>query len=155
MHRRRGADRKGNERIRQNCFCPGRALSAAEETGCKVVYTCRKKRQINRVGRGCGAGAFPSISHDVRRIRMPEEAGEWYSYLMLSRLPALRRAFQSVGRHVRRPGKRGIVFFLDERFGSQAVRDLMPSWLKSNIMVGDMTPGLIEHFSREFWSSWG
>ena len=25
------------------------ALSAAEETGCKVVYTCRTKRQINRV----------------------------------------------------------------------------------------------------------
>lgn len=82
-----------------------------------------------------------------------KRAGEQDSYLMLSRLPALRRAFQAAGRHVRRPGKRGTVFFLDERFGSQAARDLMPSWLKNNLTVGDMTPSLIEEFSREFWSS--
>jgi len=84
-----------------------------------------------------------------------KRAGEQDSYLMLSRLPALRRAFQAAGRHVRRPGKRGTVFFLDERFGSQAARELMPSWLKSNLTVGDMTPRLIEEFSREFWSSQG
>jgi len=84
-----------------------------------------------------------------------KRAGEHDSYLMLSRLPALRRAFQAAGRHVRRPGKRGTVFFLDERFGSQAARELMPSWLKSNLTVGDMTPGLIEEFNREFWSSQG
>ena len=82
-----------------------------------------------------------------------KRAGEQDSYLMLSRLPALRRAFQAAGRHVRRPGKKGTVFFLDERFGSQAARELMPSWLKSNLTVCDMTPGLIEEFSREFWSS--
>jgi len=84
-----------------------------------------------------------------------KRAGEQDSYLMLSRLPALRRAFQAAGRHVRRPGKRGTVFFLDERFGSQAARELMPSWLKSNLTVGDMTPGFIQEFSREFWSSQG
>jgi len=82
-----------------------------------------------------------------------KRAGEQDSYLMLSRLPALRRAFQAAGRHVRRPGKRGTVFFLDERFGSQAAKELMPSWLKSDLTVGDMTPGNIEAFSREFWSS--
>ena len=82
-----------------------------------------------------------------------KKAGEHDSYLMLSRLPALRRAFQAAGRHVRRPGKRGTVFFLDERFGSQAARELMPSWLKSDLTVGDMTPKFIEEISREFWSS--
>ena len=84
-----------------------------------------------------------------------KRAGEQDSYLMLSRLPALRKAFQAAGRHVRRPGKRGTVFFLDERFGSQAARDLMPSWLKSDLTIGDMTPGFIEEFSHEFWSSQG
>jgi DNA excision repair protein ERCC-2 len=84
-----------------------------------------------------------------------KRAGERDSYLMLSRLPALRRAFQAAGRHVRRPGKRGTVFFLDERFGSQAARELMPSWLKSDLTVGDMTPRLIEELSHEFWSARG
>ena len=57
-----------------------------------------------------------------------------------------------------RPGQRELAqrvreACLDERFGSQAARELMLSWLKSNLTVGDMTPGLIEEFSREFWSS--
>jgi len=82
-------------------------------------------------------------------------AGEQDSYLMLSRLPALRRAFQAAGRHVRSPGKKGLIFFLDERFGSQAARDLMPSWLRRDLVVGDMTPGSIEALSHEFWSSRG
>ena len=82
-------------------------------------------------------------------------AGEQDSYLMLSRLPALRKAFQAAGRHVRSPGKKGLVFFLDERFGSQAAKDLMPSWLRRDLVVGDMTPGSIEALSREFWSSQG
>ncbi|MDG6910179.1 MAG: ATP-dependent DNA helicase [Nitrososphaerota archaeon] len=84
-----------------------------------------------------------------------KRAGEQDSYLMLSRLPALRRAFQAAGRHVRSPGKRGLVFFLDERFGTAAARELMPSWLRRDIVVGDLSPGSIERFSREFWSSHG
>ena len=78
--------------------------------------------------------------------------GERDSYLMLSRLPALRKAFQAAGRHVRSPGKRGLVFFLDERFGSPAAMELMPSWLRRNLVIGDLTPGSIEALSREFWS---
>jgi DNA excision repair protein ERCC-2 len=74
------------------------------------------------------------------------------SYLMLSRLPALRKAYQAAGRHVRSPGKRGLVFFLDERFGVPAATDLMPSWLKSDLTTGDFSPGVIEAFSAEFWS---
>jgi DNA excision repair protein ERCC-2 len=82
-----------------------------------------------------------------------KRAGEQDSFLMLSRLPALRKAFQSAGRHVRSPGKRGLVFFMDERFAAPAVRDLMPSWLRRDLVTGDMTPGSIETFSYEFWSS--
>ena len=84
-----------------------------------------------------------------------KRAGEPDSYLMLSRLPALRRAFQAAGRHVRSPGKRGLVFFLDERFGSSAAQELMPSWLRKVLVVGDLTPSSIESISRGFWSSHG
>jgi len=82
-------------------------------------------------------------------------AGEPDSYLMLSRLPALRKAFQAAGRHVRSPGKRGLVFFFDERFGSAMAKELMPSWLKRDLTVGDLTPASIESLSREFWASHG
>ena len=84
-----------------------------------------------------------------------KRAGEPDSYLMLTRLPALRRAFQAAGRHVRRPGKRGLVFFLDERFATAAARELMPSWLKKDLVVGNLSPESIESVSREFWSSRG
>jgi DNA excision repair protein ERCC-2 len=84
-----------------------------------------------------------------------KRAGEQDSYLMLSRLPALRRAFQAAGRHVRSPGKRGLVFFLDERFGSAAAKELMPSWLRKDLVVGDLTPSFIESISLGFWSSHG
>ena len=84
-----------------------------------------------------------------------KRTGEQDSYLMLSRLPALRRAFQAAGRHVRKPGKRGLVFFLDERFGSQAAMDLMPSWLRRDLVIGDLTPISIASLSREFWESHG
>ena len=82
-----------------------------------------------------------------------KRAGQHDAYLMLSRLPALRKAFQAAGRHVRNPGKRGLVFFFDERFGSSAARELMPSWLRSDMTVGDLSPRVIESLSRDFWST--
>ncbi|HKT22299.1 MAG TPA: helicase C-terminal domain-containing protein, partial [Nitrososphaerales archaeon] len=81
-----------------------------------------------------------------------KRAGVQDAYLMLSRLPALRKAFQAAGRHVRNPGKRGLVFFLDERFGSPAAKELMPSWLRGDMTIGDLTPPTIEAFTRDFWS---
>ncbi|MDA4126719.1 MAG: ATP-dependent DNA helicase [Thaumarchaeota archaeon] len=84
-----------------------------------------------------------------------KRAGETESYLMLSRLPALRRAFQAAGRHVRSPGKRGLVFFLDERFGTAAAVELMPSWLKKDLVVGDLSPDSISSLSHDFWGSRG
>ena len=81
-----------------------------------------------------------------------KRTGRQDSYLVLSRLPALRKAFQAAGRHVRSPGKRGMVFFLDERFGSPAATELMPSWLRDDMVVGDLSPGTIEALSHDFWS---
>jgi DNA excision repair protein ERCC-2 len=84
-----------------------------------------------------------------------KRTGEQDSYLMLSRLPALRKAFQAAGRHVRSPGKRGLVFFFDERFGTTAAKELMPSWLKRDLTVGNLSPHSIASLSHEFWSSHG
>ncbi len=84
-----------------------------------------------------------------------KRAGEPDSYLMLSRLPALRKAFQAAGRHVRNPGKRGMVFLMDYRFGSDVVKDLMPSWMKTDLVAGDFGPEELDRITREFWSSSG
>ena len=78
--------------------------------------------------------------------------GEPDSYLMLSRLPALRKAFQAAGRHIRSPGKRGLVVLMDDRFSSEAVRNLMPSWLRKDLVVGDIGPEALGSLTREFWS---
>jgi DNA excision repair protein ERCC-2 len=80
--------------------------------------------------------------------------GEPDSYLMLSRLPALRKAFQAAGRHIRNPGKRGLVFLVDQRFDSEVVIDLMPSWMKRDICKGDFTPYELERVTADFWRSW-
>lgn len=82
-----------------------------------------------------------------------KRAGERDSYMMLSRLPALRKAFQAAGRHVRQPGKRGLVFFLDSRFNSETVLELMPSWLRVDLTIGDFRPELIRQFAQDFWES--
>jgi Rad3-related DNA helicase len=77
--------------------------------------------------------------------------GEPDSYLMLSLLPALRKAFQAAGRHLRNPGKRGLVFMLDRRFDSTTVTNLMPSWMKNNVNKGDFSPGQIELIVHDFF----
>jgi len=82
-----------------------------------------------------------------------KRAGETDAHLMLSRLPALRKAFQAAGRHIRRPGKKGLVLLMDERFGSEATRGLMPSWLKKDLVVGDYSPAAVGSLIRDFWAS--
>jgi DNA excision repair protein ERCC-2 len=82
-----------------------------------------------------------------------KRSGEPDAYLMLSRLPALRKAFQAAGRHIRRPGKKGFVLLMDERFGSEAAIGLMPSWLKKNLVVGNYDPGAVKALIRGFWAS--
>jgi Rad3-related DNA helicase len=74
------------------------------------------------------------------------------AYLVISLLPALRKAIQSAGRHMRSPDKQGMVFFLDSRFSEQEVMGIMPSWLKHDTAIGDFAPAEIRHMVRDFWS---
>lgn len=76
--------------------------------------------------------------------------GNTDSYLMLSLLPALRKAFQAAGRHIRRPGKKGLVFLLDHRFDSSAVTELMPSWMKTDVVRGNIAPGMLGSVIGDF-----
>ena len=48
------------------------------------------------------------------------------AYLVISLLPAVRKAIQSAGRHMRSPDKRGLVFLLDSRFDDQEVIEMLP-----------------------------
>jgi len=75
------------------------------------------------------------------------------AYMVLSLLPALRKAFQCAGRHVREPGKVGMVLFLDSRFAEQRIIDLMPSWLREDLVKGEFGPESISSLTRDFFSN--
>jgi DNA excision repair protein ERCC-2 len=75
------------------------------------------------------------------------------AYMILSLLPALRKAFQCAGRHVRDPGKVGMVFFMDSRFAEQRIIDLMPSWLRDDLVKGEYTTDSIRAITEEFFSN--
>ena len=74
------------------------------------------------------------------------------TYLVVSLLPALRKAIQSAGRHMRSPDKKGMIFFLDSRFHDAEIIEMMPSWLKQNVLSGDFGPDEIMRITRSFWS---
>ncbi len=192
-------------------------LSAAEETGSKVVYARRTKRQVHRVVEeisrlqkkhpfaarrlldafevrllpssgarprgqssksrsGGTAGSTsatlsPPISSTYRWLRGFREGNEDGAALgpdsrrtgpgigINPRLPVrsgeARGGPGRGGRHVKSPGKRGLVFLFDDRFSSGAVRDLMPSWLRKDLVARDFTPENPGPFTREFWGSQG
>jgi DNA excision repair protein ERCC-2 len=71
------------------------------------------------------------------------------SYLLVSLLPALRKAFQSAGRHIRTPNKKGLVFLLDSRFSDQRIIDLMPSWLKRELIQKNFSSSEIQEIVRD------
>ena len=74
------------------------------------------------------------------------------AYMILSLLPALRKAVQCAGRHVRNPGKVGMVFFMDSRFAGQGIIDLMPLWLKRDLIKGDFGPEQTREATQAFFS---
>jgi len=82
-----------------------------------------------------------------------KRAGEPDSFLMLSRLPALRKAFQAAGRHIRGPGKKGLVLLLDDRFNTKVVRELMPPWLGKDVISGDFHPTQLREIISRFWAN--
>jgi DNA excision repair protein ERCC-2 len=72
------------------------------------------------------------------------------AYLVLSLLPAVRKAIQAAGRHMRSPDKRGMVFFLDSRFDDQEIIEMLPSWLRQDVHQGDFSRQEVERMVREF-----
>jgi Rad3-related DNA helicase len=66
-------------------------------------------------------------------------------------LPALRRAFQCAGRHVRNPGKVGMVFFLDSRFAQTRIIKFMPDWLTEDLSASDLTVEEVATLTRDFF----
>jgi len=75
------------------------------------------------------------------------------TYLVVSLLPALRKAIQSAGRHMRSPDKKGMIFFLDSRFNDAQIIEILPAWLKHNLLVGDFEPREIRRITGDFWSN--
>jgi Rad3-related DNA helicase len=72
------------------------------------------------------------------------------AYLVISLLPALRKAIQSAGRHMRSPDKRGLVFFLDSRFDDREIIEMFPAWLKQDLHEGDFKRQEIEQMVKDF-----
>jgi len=96
----------------------------------------------------------PTIYAEYRQMEI-DRFDKHQAYMVLSLLPALRKAFQCAGRHVREPGKVGMVFFLDSRFADQRIIDLMPSWLREDLLKGELGPASISSLTRDFFSSQG
>jgi DNA excision repair protein ERCC-2 len=94
----------------------------------------------------------PTMYAEYRQMEI-DRFGKHQAYLVLSLLPALRKAFQCAGRHVREPGKVGMVFFLDSRFANQGIIDLMPSWLREDLLKGEFGPESISSLTRDFFST--
>ena len=75
------------------------------------------------------------------------------TYLVVSLLPALRKAIQSAGRHIRSPDKKGMVFLMDSRFNQPEILQLIPDWLTRDIKIGDFVPHQIEGMVKSFFES--
>jgi DNA excision repair protein ERCC-2 len=93
----------------------------------------------------------PTMYAEYRHMRA-DRLDRHEAYMVLSLLPALRKAFQSAGRHVREPGKVGMVFFMDSRYLDQRIIDLMPSWLKQDLVKGEFGGESIASITYDFFA---
>jgi DNA excision repair protein ERCC-2 len=75
------------------------------------------------------------------------------AYLVVSLLPAVRKAIQAAGRHIRSPDKKGMVFFMDSRFNQPEIMHMIPGWLKNDTTIGDFKPEDIERMVRTFFEN--
>ena len=75
------------------------------------------------------------------------------AYLMVSLLPALRKAVQAAGRHILSPEKKGMVFLMDSRFNQGEILQMIPEWLKTDMKTGDFGPAETEGMVRSFFES--
>lgn len=74
------------------------------------------------------------------------------TYLLVSLLPAVRKAVQSAGRHIRSPDKKGMVFLFDSRFAQPELLRIMPPWIKGDIQKGDFRASEIDAMTRGFFN---
>jgi len=95
----------------------------------------------------------PAMYAEYTQLEMTQRFNKHQAYMVISLLPALRKAFQCAGRHVRNPGKVGMVFFLDSRFAAPGTIELMPSWLKEDMVEGDFPPEKMARLTHEFFSA--
>jgi len=94
----------------------------------------------------------PTMFAEYRQLEA-DRFDKHQAYMLLSLLPALRKAFQCAGRHVRDPGKVGMVFFLDSRFAEQRIIDLMPPWLREDLVKGEFGTESISAVTQDFFSN--
>lgn len=74
--------------------------------------------------------------------------GREYGYV----IPAIRRASQAAGRPIRSINDRGLIIFLDYRFGQSYTARFLPAWLRQNTRPLQYEPGRITKIAQEFFS---
>ncbi|NHJ04550.1 MAG: hypothetical protein EAX90_06990 [Candidatus Heimdallarchaeota archaeon] len=74
--------------------------------------------------------------------------GREYGYT----IPALRRASQAAGRPIRSITDKGLIIFLDFRFGQPYVARFLPAWLRQNTQHLQYEEGRIAKIANEFFS---
>jgi Rad3-related DNA helicase len=72
-----------------------------------------------------GLPQVSAVNVEMQR-RMEQRFGAGYAYTYL--YPGLQKVVQAAGRVVRTTEDRGAVYLMDERFGQQQVRRLLPRW---------------------------
>ena len=75
--------------------------------------------------------------------------GREYGYI----IPAIRRASQAAGRPVRSINDRGLIIFLDYRFGHHYTSKFLPLWLKQNTKLLEYEPGRISEIAENFFGT--
>jgi DNA excision repair protein ERCC-2 len=95
----------------------------------------------------------PSVVTYAAYRRMESDSFDKHqAYLVLSLLPAIRKAAQCAGRHIREPGKIGMVFLMDSRFADPKVVGLMPSWVKADLLTGSFDPQALASITQSFFA---
>ncbi|MEM2142584.1 MAG: helicase C-terminal domain-containing protein [Candidatus Thorarchaeota archaeon] len=77
-----------------------------------------------------------------------EGRGREYAYV----IPAMTRSVQAAGRPIRRDTDRGVIVFLDRRFGTDYLKRFMPMWLREVLVHAPDDPDTVYQMVREFFS---
>jgi len=79
----------------------------------------------------------PPTSEQFERMAFARSDGGPCIYDSLVMTPAVAKVVQAAGRLFRRKGQRGLVVLMDRRFGRKRVIELLPQWLKENLVRAD------------------